>query len=130
MCAYIISDDPIVHHESTDPQTLRCIWRSDFSDMWTEFMLNDAVLGYCGHFTSPVEHKNSISIYYDTTKGACTLKIDKLTDDNKGDYSCSVMILYPDGNGLIKLNSTSINLNHPKNDSKIILGTTIPIILF
>lgn len=96
--------------------------------MWTEFSLNDDVLGYCGHFTSPVEHKNGISIYYDTTEGICTLKIDKLTDDNKGNYSCSVMVPYPDGNGFLKLNSTPIPINCPKNYDKTILAAAISIV--
>ena len=78
--------------------------------------------------------KNGISIYYDTTERLCTLKIDNLTDDNKGNYSCSVMIPYPDDDRILKLNSTFINLtpipfNHPKNNDKIILGTTTPIIV-
>ncbi|XP_019862608.1 PREDICTED: uncharacterized protein LOC109591287, partial [Amphimedon queenslandica] len=120
-----VIDDPYAHHQNTDPQTIQCtVLHSDFSDMWTEFMLNDAVLGYCGHFTSPVEHKNGISIYYDTTEGVCTLKIDKLTDDNKGNYSCSVMVPYPDGNGFLRLNSSSIPINCPKNYDKTILAAT------
>ena len=66
--------------------------------MWIEFASNDNVLGYCGQFTSPVKHKHSISINYDSSTEACILTIDKLTKENEGSYSCSVMVPYPDGN--------------------------------
>ena len=100
-------------------------------------MLNDNVLGYCGQFTSPVEHKNDILIRYDSSRKACILKINKLTEDNEGVYLCSVMVPYPDGNGFLKINSTTVTLLRSPNDVKTIgiiagitaTGVTIAIIV-
>ena len=60
-------------------------------------MSNDNIPGYCEQFTSPVEHKNDISIHYDPSTKACILKINKLTENNEGVYLCSVIAPYPDG---------------------------------
>ena len=105
------SDDPNLIHVSNDPHTLKCSVDSQDENVWIEFMLDNSVLGYCGKFTSPVEHKHGISINYDSSKKACVLTIDKLTKKNRGNYSCSAIVLYPDGNGFLKLNSTSLTLH-------------------
>ena len=107
----IFSDEPEVIPISDDPYTLKCSLDSQDADVWIEFASNDNVLGYCGQFTSPVKHKQGISINYNSSMEACILTIDKLTKDNEGNYSCSVMVPYPDGNGFLKINSTSVALH-------------------
>ena len=88
-------------------------------------MLNNKILGYCGQFTSPVEHKDGISINYDSSMEACILMIDKLTKENEGNYSCSVMVPYPDGNGFLKISSTSLTLHTPTFDATQTIGTAV-----
>ena len=88
-------------------------------------MLNNKILGYCGQFTSPVEHKDGISINYDSNMEACILMIDKLTKENEGNYSCSVMVPYPDGNGFLKISSTSVTLHTPTFDATQTIRTTV-----
>ena len=61
-----------------------------------------------------MEHINDITIYYDKI---CTIKINKLTSKNKGNYSCLLMIPNPDDNGYLKLQSGSANLS--PNDEQI-----------
>ena len=102
------------------------------ADALIEFSLNNDVLGYCGQFTSLVEHKNDISIYYDSSVGVCTLKINKLTSKNEGSYSCSLMIPYPDDNGFLKLNSNSASLSKSKNNEyiyQIVIGVIVILVL-
>ena len=112
-CLVIFSDEPRIIHKSDNPQNFKCSLDSQDADVWIEFTLNNKVLGYCGQFTSPVEHKRGLSINYDSSMEACILIIDKLTKENEGNYSCSVLVPYPDGNGFLKINSTSVTLHAP-----------------
>ena len=119
-----MSDNPILH-QSENPKILQCQLNYQFSDAWSEFLLNDIVLGYCGKFTHPVkDEKRGISIYYDSSNDVCSLKIDKFSEDNKGSYSCNVMVPYPDGSGYLRLNSTPI-IPQDSNTITEILGVTV-----
>lgn len=98
---------------NTSPYNLHCILPElDNSNVWIiEFSLNNKALGYCGQFTNPVEHKNGISIQYNGLHEECILKIDKLTKENEGNYSCSVLIPCCDNADLIiKLSSNGTEL--------------------
>ena len=112
-----MSDNPIFH-QSENSEILQCQLNDQFSDAWSEFVLNDTVLGYCGKFAHAMkDEKRGISIYYDSSDDVCSLKIDKLTEDNEGNYLCNVMVPYPDGSGYLRLNSTSITLHQDSNTS-------------
>ena len=121
---FYLSDNPILH-QSGNSEILQCQLSSQFSNAWSEFVLNDTVLGYCGKFTHPVkDEKRGISIYYDSSNDACSLKIDKLTKDNEGNYSCNVMVPYPDGSGHLKLKSTSITLQGSNSSTRSTCSST------
>ena len=80
-------------------------------EAWIQFKLNNDALGYCGQFISPVEvKKKGITISHDSTNKICSIEIEKLTKDNEGKYSCSVMVPHPDGNGFLIINSTAVTL--------------------
>lgn len=80
-------------------------------EAWIQFKLNDDALGYCGQFISPVEvKKKGIAISRDSTNKICSIEIEKLTKDNEGNYSCSVMVPHPDGNGFVIINSKAVEL--------------------
>ena len=124
-----MSDNPTLH-QSENSEILQCQLNYQFSDAWSEFVLNDTVLGYCGKFTHPVkDEERGISIYYDSSDDVCSLKIDKFSEDNKGNYSCNVMVPYPDGSGYLRLNSTPITPIIPQDSntsySAKILGVTV-----
>ena len=126
---FYLLDNPIFHRIENS-EILQCQLNNQFSDAWSEFVLNDIVLGYCGKFTHPVkDEKRGISIYYDSSNDACSLKIDKLTKDNKGNYLCNVMVPYPDGNEYLRLKSTSITLQDSNTSStkaiQIAVGATV-----
>lgn len=121
---------------------MECQISYTLSDALTEFKLNDEVLGYCAQYTNRVEDKaKGISIYYDPFSSVCTLKIDQLSDVNEGSYSCSVIVPYPDGNGFLKLNSTSVTLRSSStttptpqpssngNTIGITLGIIVPVVV-
>lgn len=106
---------------------LECQISYTLSDALTEFKLNDEVLGYCAQYTNRMEDKTKgISIYYDPSTSVCTLKIDQLSDINEGSYSCSVIVPYPDGNGFLKLNSTSVTLRLSSTTTPTPQPTTTP----
>ena len=119
-----MSDNPTLH-QSENSEILQCQLNYQFSDAWSEFVLNDTVLGYCGKFTHPVkDEKRGISIYYDSSDDVCSLKIDKFSEDNKGNYSCNVMVPYPDSSGYLRLNSTPI-IPQDFNTITKILGVSV-----
>ena len=79
-----------------------------------------------------MEQKSDFLIRYNPTAGACTLEINKLNDKNKGSYSCSVMIPYPDDAGFLKIDSNSTALStSQKNDHiyQIVLGVIAAIVM-
>ena len=96
-----ISDDPKLWLATNNPHIFHCNLNSQLPTLNTliEFKLNGNTLGYCGCFINPVKQKSDFLIRYDPTAGACTLQINKLNNKNKGSYSCSVMIPYPDDAG-------------------------------
>ena len=80
-------------------------------EAWIQFKLNNDALGYCGQFISPVEvKKKGITISHDSTNKICSIEIEKLTKDNEGNYSCSVMVPRPDGNEFLIINSNAVKL--------------------
>ena len=90
-------------------------------EAWIQFKLNDDALGYCGQFISPVEvKKKGITISHDSTSKICSIEIEKLTKDNEGKYSCSVMVPHPDGNGFVIINSTAVTLTATGADATTI----------
>ena len=90
-------------------------------EAWIQFKLNDDALGYCGQFISPVEvKKKGITISHDSTNKICSIEIEKLTKDNEGKYSCSVMVPHPDGNGFLIINSTAVTLTATGADATTI----------
>ena len=90
-------------------------------EAWIQFKLNDDALGYCGQFISPVEvKKKGITISHDSTSKICSIEIEKLTKDNEGNYSCSVMVPHPDGNGFLIINSTAVELTATGVDATMI----------
>ena len=124
------TDDPTLVTEHNSPHLLCCGLKLSSEvtifNSWTEFKLNDETLGYCGEFINPVEHKKDISIQYDDTRCTsrlqCSLQVNKLTSKTEGNYSCSVMISYPDGIGYLTLNSNKPTFEATKNnDLKITL---------
>ena len=121
-----MSDNPILY-QSENPEILQCQLNNQFFDAWSEFVLNDVVLGYCGKFAHPVkDEKRGISIYYDSSNDACSLKVDKLTKDNDGYYLCNAMVPYPDGSGYLRLKSTSITLQNSNTKAiQIAVGVTV-----
>lgn len=120
---YLFLDNPHILTETNDPPTLNCSWSSKIPNLnfLIAFLLNDNIIGYCGQFTtSPMEHKNDITIYYDKI---CIIKINKLTSKNKGQYSCLLMIPNPDDNGYLKFYSGSTNFSpHNEHIYQIVLG--------
>lgn len=121
---------------------MECQISYTLSDALTEFKLNDEVLGYCAQYINRVEDKaKGISIYYDPSSSVCTLKVDQLSDVNEGSYLCSVIVPYPDGNGFLKLNSTSVTLRSSSttrptpqpssngNTIGITLGIIVPVVV-
>lgn len=90
-------------------------------EAWIQFKLNNDALGYCGQFISPVEvKKKGITISHDSTNKICSIEIEKLTKDNEGNYSCSVMVPHPDGNGFLIINSKAVTLTATGADATTI----------
>ncbi|XP_019849106.1 PREDICTED: uncharacterized protein LOC109580431 [Amphimedon queenslandica] len=118
-----VIDNPHLQTETNDPHTLHCSWSSKIPNLnfLIAFLLNGNTIGYCGQFTtSPMEHINDITIYYDKV---CTIRINKLTSKNKGRYSCLLMIPNPDDNGYLKFYSESTELSPNKEHIyQIVLG--------
>lgn len=104
-------------------------------NLWTEFKLNDETLGYCGEFINPLEHKKDISIQYDDTRCTsslspqCSLQVNKLTSKTEGNYSCSVMISYPDGIGYLTLKSSGSTFKPTKNNDLKMTLTVIGVLV-
>ena len=133
------TDDPKLVTEHNNPHLLCCDLELSPEvtkfNLWTEFKLNDETLGYCGEFINPVEHKKEISIQYDDTRCTsssspqCSLQVNKLTSKTEGNYSCSVMIPYPDGIGYLRLNSNKPTLEATKNSDLKITLTVIGVLV-
>ena len=84
--------------------------------------MNDEEIGYCCRYTtSPVEHKNDLSIHYDAGAEGCTIDIEEITSKNEGNYSCSVIIPQDNGDDLI-MSSNTKEIRRSKNNYEFEIG--------
>ena len=127
---YFRADNPELVHESEDPHILHCKTDTDLSTLWVEFIKNSEAIGYCGPFTSPVQHKEHATVYYDSSISTCVLKIDTESITANGAYYCSLILPFPDEDGFLKTNSSSVEIkNAYSKDSKLGLILAVGIVL-
>ena len=115
---YFRADNPELVHESEDPHIFKCKIGAYLPTLLVEFMKDSETIGYCGPFSSPVQHKEHTTVYYDSTISTCTLEIDTQSISANGAYYCSLILPYPHENRFLKTNSSRVEIKQSDLESK------------
>ena len=115
---YFHADNPELVHESEDPHIFKCKIDAYLPTLLVEFMKDSEAIGYCGPFSSPVQHKEHTTVYYDSTISTCILEIDTQSISANGAYYCSLILPYPHENRFLKTNSSRVEIKQSDLESK------------
>lgn len=113
-----VLDNPELVHESEDPHIFKCKIVAYLPTLLVEFMKDSEAIGYCGPFSSPVQHKEHTTVYYNSTLSTCILEIDTQSISANGVYYCSLILPYPHENRFLKTYSSRVEIKQSDLESK------------
>ena len=91
-------------------------WHCSFHIVGRIYESSEAI-GYCGPFSSPVQHKEHTTVYYNSTLSTCILEIDTQSISANGAYYCSLILPYPHENRFLKTNSSYVEIKQSDQES-------------